>query len=233
MSEREGMTESHDCGGEAAAYVLGALEPYELEAFERHLEGCAVCRDEVEALRGVVDALPMAAPQHAAPRKLRRRLMRAVREEPKPGKAWGSAAWRGPLRATPRAVIGSLAAAAAVAGGVVAGIELTGGQATRVVQARVVGLSGSAQLRLAGGRAELIVHHLPPPPPDRIYEVWVKAPHGLPAPIGVLFSVTSSGSADVGLPSSLQGIKTVMVTPEPLGGSAHPTHSPVIIAQLT
>ena len=29
--------DSHDCGGDAAAYVLGALEPEEAEAFSRHL----------------------------------------------------------------------------------------------------------------------------------------------------------------------------------------------------
>jgi anti-sigma factor RsiW len=53
----------HDCGNEAAAYALGALEPAEAKAFARHMESCAVCRDEVAAFALVVDALPLAAPQ--------------------------------------------------------------------------------------------------------------------------------------------------------------------------
>ena len=80
------MSGTHDCGGDAAAYVLGALEPGEAEAFRAHMHECAVCRDEVEALGGVVQALPMAAPQYLAPRGLRRRVMReraaAQRETP-------------------------------------------------------------------------------------------------------------------------------------------------------
>ena len=54
---------THDCGGEAAAYALGALDAAHAREFLHHLEHCAVCRDEVEVLRGVVEALPMAAPQ--------------------------------------------------------------------------------------------------------------------------------------------------------------------------
>ncbi|MGI8572974.1 MAG: zf-HC2 domain-containing protein, partial [Solirubrobacteraceae bacterium] len=69
------------CGAEAAAYVLGALEPVEAEAFHRHLATCAICQDEVIALRGVVDALALAAPQRRPPPELRRRRMRAVRAE--------------------------------------------------------------------------------------------------------------------------------------------------------
>ena len=34
---------------DAAAYVLGSLEPSEDEAFRRHLAGCVLCRDEVAA----------------------------------------------------------------------------------------------------------------------------------------------------------------------------------------
>jgi Anti-sigma-K factor rskA/Putative zinc-finger len=45
MSEREPMSETPECGGDAAAYVLGALEPHEVEAFRAHMQECAVCRD--------------------------------------------------------------------------------------------------------------------------------------------------------------------------------------------
>lgn len=38
---------------ESGAYVLGALPPAERTAFEAHLAGCALCRDEVADLAGI------------------------------------------------------------------------------------------------------------------------------------------------------------------------------------
>src|SRR5581483_5042708 len=103
----------------------------------------------------------------------------------------------------------------------------------RLIHAQVTGASGSAQLRLTSGRGELIVRHFSPPPAGHVYEVWLKAPGANPVPASVLFTVGSGGSADVGLPQSLRGISQVMVTPEPRGGSPAPTHSPVIVAQVS
>src|ERR1700690_2062731 len=93
----------HDCGNEAAAYALGALEPAEAEAFARHMESCAVCRAEVGAFALVVDALPLAAPQHEAPGALRRRVLREARAQPPPHAAATRPrrAWPG-LAAVPR-----------------------------------------------------------------------------------------------------------------------------------
>lgn len=234
MSEGENMSGTHDCGGDAAAYVLGALEPSEAEAFRKHLNECAVCRDEVEALRGVVQALPMAPPQHSAPPQLRRRIMQAVREE----RSARTARRRWPRVAArwPGARIGPAAATAAailIVAIVVAVSVSGGGGAGRLITARVAGIAGSAQLRVANGRGELIVRRLSAPPRGKVYEVWLKAANAAPTPASVLFSVNSSGSADVGLPDSLRGVSQVMVTAEPSGGSKVPTESPVIVASLT
>ncbi len=49
-----------DCGEDVAAYVLGALEPDEAEAFRRHIADCAECREEVAAFEQVTEALPPA-----------------------------------------------------------------------------------------------------------------------------------------------------------------------------
>lgn len=228
MNGRVEMSETHDCAGEVAAYALGALEPAEAEAFRQHLEQCAICRDELEALTGVVRALPMGAPQLTPPRRLRRTVLRGIRREPKP-----STRRRGIARSRPRVVLAALGVAliAAVA---VLGVELSGGGSpNRVIQAQITGVSGSAQLRLSGHRGELIVRHLTPPPSGHVYEVWLKAPGANPVPASVLFTVNSSGGADVGIPADLRGISMVMVTPEPRGGSPAPTHLPVISASLT
>ncbi len=76
-------TQDHDCGTDVAAYALHALDPGEADTFERHLEQCAICRDELIAFRSVVDALPMTVPAAAAPRKLKRHVMAAIAAEPK------------------------------------------------------------------------------------------------------------------------------------------------------
>jgi anti-sigma-K factor RskA len=115
---------------------------------------------------------------------------------------------------------------------VVTGIELSAGAAATVFQARVTGVSGSAQLRVTGERGELVVHHLTPPGHHRVYEIWLQSGAAAPVPASVLFPVNSSGNANVGIPERLHGVTAVMVTSEPAGGSPKPTHAPVIVARL-
>ena len=231
MSGRERMPATHDCTGDAAAYALGALEHCEAEAFKRHLESCAVCRDELAALEEVVNALPMASPQHPAPRRLRRQVLRGVRDKTKPARTVRLG--RARLRPPRARAMGFAGACTAIALAVLVGLDLSGGSGVRVIPARVAGISGIAQLRLSDNRGELIVRNLSPPPPGDIYELWVKRPRRTPAPVNVLFSVTTTGAAEIGLPLKLNGIKEILVTPEPKGGSPRPTHRPVIVAPLT
>jgi hypothetical protein len=103
---------------------------------------------------------------------------------------------------------------------------------TQIYRAQVIGSTGSAEVRVSGGRAELVVHRLPPPPAGEIYEVWLARPHRALQPTSALFSVTASGEGDVDVPGNLHGVTGIMVTPEPAGGSNVPTHPAVIRAQL-
>jgi anti-sigma-K factor RskA len=233
MTDGERMSGSDECG-DAAAYVLGALEPQELEVFRAHLEQCTICRDEVEQFTVVVGALPTAVPQYRASRGLRRRLMREVRHEPRaaPTRQTRSAGWSpAALGRRGWAAAGAFSTVAAAA--VVAVLALGSGAATSVFQAQVSGVAGSAQVRVTNGHAELVVRHMTPPGHRHVYEVWLQqSGKSSPVPASVLFAVSANGDADVGLPSKLQGVSAVLVTPEPLGGSPAPTHSPVIVAKL-
>jgi len=222
---------THDCGADAAAYALGALDPAAAEAFRAHLETCIVCRDELAAFQQVVSVLPMGAVRHSAPRRLKRNLMRAVHEEPKQApqgtrprrRRWLS--WSFAPR--PAAALGLLLVVI-VAG--LGGLELAsnGGPGTRVIPASV----GVAELRLTGDRGELIVNRLPAPRPGHIYEVWLQRAHHSPVPTSALFSVTAAGTGDVDVPGSLSGVSRVLVTQEPAGGSRVPTTAPVIVAPV-
>jgi len=226
------MSQQHDCGGDAAAYVLGALEKSEVAGFERHMADCVVCRDEVATLQLVADALPMAAPQYEVPKELRRSVISAVRAEPRASAAAPARrAWAWPRLMVARPAFGLAAAAALVVVALGAGalIGSGGSSGTRVIRASV----GDATIRLSGAHGELIVNKLGAPPPGRIYEVWLKRPGQPPAPTSTLFSVTRGGQSDVGLPGNLHGVSAVLVTAERDGGSQVPTSQPVIVAPLT
>jgi anti-sigma-K factor RskA len=232
MTDEERMSGSHECG-DAAAYVLGALDPQELEAFRAHLEQCTICRDEVAEFGLVMEALPIGVPQQRVSRSMRRRLMREVRSEPRaagrPARravAWSPAA----LGRRGWAAAGAFSTVAVAA--VVAVLTLGSGAATSVFQAQVSGIAGSAQVRVTNGRAELVVRHMTSPGRRHVYEVWLESGNSKPVPASVLFGVSAGGNATVGLPAELHGVSAVLVTQEPLGGSPAPTHAPVIIAKL-
>jgi anti-sigma-K factor RskA len=228
------------CGDNAAPYVLGALPEGEREAFRGHLESCVICREEVAALRVVASALPAIAPQLSAPQELKRSVMANVREEARHDEQLGRAssgartrAVRRPVLAWPRwrPLIASGGLAAVVA---VVAIVLSsggGGAGARVIRAEVIPRGASASLHVSDGHAQLDISGMPQTSPQRVYEVWVKRA-GAPQPTDALFTVTTSGDATVGVPGSVDGVKAVLVTSEPLGGSEAPTTSPVIVASL-
>jgi anti-sigma factor RsiW len=248
-------TDGHDAFYEdAAAYVLGALTDEEHGRFTVHLEGCGACREEVARLQVAADALPLAAPQLPAPPELRQRVMLAVgggagerdtgeapearfmpadAAEPRVGRprraraSWG--ARRSPRRWSLGAT-GALAAAAIVLA-LIALVGSGGGASSRVVRAQVLAHGATASLRVSGSRAELLVNGMPQVPARRTYQVWVER-GGAPQPTDALFSVSGSGGATVAVPGGIAGVKAVLVTAEPLGGSRTPTLPVLIDARL-
>jgi anti-sigma-K factor RskA len=229
--------------GDAAAYVLGALEPHEVEPFRHHLASCAICRDEVAALQIVADMLPNAVSPTEVPRGLRKRVLATVYDEAELFESAGATRRRPTVRLkTSRAPIlrpwTVLGATALVAVGILVGAFAIGGLGssgtqTRVIQATVPSTAAltTAELRLRGDRAELVVAGMAPPPAGEIYEVWVQRGAQTDR-TDALFAPTTNGSADVDVPGSIKGVGAVMVTAEPSGGTDHPTTDPVIRASL-
>lgn len=233
MGDENQLFNPEGCGADAAAYALGALEPAEAEAFERHLEQCFVCAEDLDTFERVTGALAMSTPQHPMPSDVRRRVIDSIRTEPRPTlpiRRGGSWFPRSILPRVRHTAIGTAIAAAVIA---IVMLLSEAPSDVRVVAASVRASSGSAQVRLAGGRAELIVRHFRPPPAGMIYEVWQKRTGRPLTPTGVLFSVTAQGTGDIGLPGQIRGVSEILVTPEPAGGSPAPTHQPVIDARLS
>jgi Anti-sigma-K factor rskA len=171
---------------------------------------------------------------------LRERIMTIVRAEAELLRAARAAA-APPRFARRRArFLQGLTAAVAFGAGVLLGALAinTGSQppTTRVITAQLPSSPRTARavLRQVGSHAELLVFSLPQPPRGKIYEIWLApAPEGAaPLPTNALFGVTHRGSASVNVPGSLSGVRQVLVTAEPLGGSPHPTSSPIIVAKL-
>jgi hypothetical protein len=231
MSSRGPDLDCEECVN-AAPYVLGALEDH--ERFREHLAACASCRAEVAELQLAANLLPEAVSPAVASDELRERVLATVRSEAELLQAAGHraddpprlAGLQRPRRLSPFAVGVALAAAVAV----LVAIALGGGSAARerVTPALIAPPGARASLRLLGGRGELVVSGMPQPPAGKIYELWLNRGAGSPQPTDALFGVTSRGSCSVGVPSNLHGVKEVLVTSEPLGGSSHPTSAPIL-----
>jgi hypothetical protein len=198
----------------------------------------------VHDLQVAADALPVSVPLVSPPAALKERIMSVVRSEaellaaagdradvPAPAPARSAGRRRGRFAGAwlKRPAFALAAAALVLAGGVAAGIALTG-EDTRTVVADTRPPEADVRLEIGDDGATLIARDMPPPPRGRIYQVWLKRPGRDPEPTSVLWSTRADGSAEVAVPGSLEGIEAVLVTDEPEGGSEEPSRPPVISA---
>jgi hypothetical protein len=223
-----------DCGqhADAASYVLGALDAP--ETYREHLAACTTCQEEVAELQAVVDTLPTTVSPERVPRALVQRVLATARSEAELLHAAGPEADRPPRRANRwrsrpmrLAIAGAIAACAAAAAIV---IDSGSSPHERVISAQIAtSIRGAhASLYQSDNRSNLVVSGMPQPALGKIYEVWLNRGGPWPQPTDALFSVTNRGSGSVGVPENLHGVKEVMVTSEPLGGSTRPTSAPLI-----
>jgi hypothetical protein len=231
---------------DAASYVLGAMPDGEWEHYEAHAAECRVCTAKIAELSFFSDALLSAVPQLDAPPEVRSRVMSVVRAESELLLAAGPMADR-PIRPQParrfsllrlRPWPAAVLAASLLALGIGGGAVLTGGTGDGSTAARSIACATapggtSCRMRVSGDNAKLVVAGLKAPPEGRIYQVWLNRDNGTaPEPTEALFSVRK-GRASVDVPGDLKGVKQVLVTDEPLGGSEVPTRQPVIAASMS
>lgn len=224
------------------AWLLGALPEDEAASFAAHLRECPVCQEDDLSLQVAADALPASAPPLPAPPELKARIMAVVEREAQLLAAAGSEADRPQPAPRRRWRIGGLslrpglalaATCALLLGGVGA---LVGERAlkddVRTVPATLSSERAStgarAELRISEGGATLVGTKLPAPPKGRVYEVWLDRGGRNPEPTSALFSTRRDGSASVSVPGSLKGVREVLVTDEPEGGSSVPTREPLL-----
>jgi hypothetical protein len=228
---------------EVGAYLLDALPEPERQAFERHLQDCAACREEVERLRPAADALPRSVEPLAPPPRLKASLMEAVRAEaataPVPRRTRPSLRERlggiGSLRPT----LAWASASFLLAVGLLTGYgvsELLSGDATRTVaasadRARAPGAAGTLSMAGDGEDGAILrVQGLRDPGRGRVFQAWIER-DGVVVPEPT-FEVGPGGSGAVAVPEDMRGARAVMVTREPRGGSRKPSESPILTVRL-
>jgi anti-sigma-K factor RskA len=77
------MTVHEQFAEDLALYALGSLDGAERHALEKHLDGCASCRREIEQLRGDLSLLALTTAGPKPPARARQRLMSAIADEPR------------------------------------------------------------------------------------------------------------------------------------------------------
>lgn len=203
---RMARTEIHDL---AAAYALDALDPEDRWTYERHLDTCERCREEVAALRDSATELAYAAEGPEPPPELRERIMAAARNEPRTAKVV-------PLRR--RWLFPATAGAAVAAACAAVGLGLWANSLRDGPPQRVVAIQGApGNLIVSGDRATLVVC-LDEAPSTRTYEAWVIEAQR-PRPAGIF----PGGCSSVPLDEPVKPGDVVAVTLEPAGGSEQPT----------
>lgn len=202
-----------------AAYVLGALDRQEAETFERHLEGCERCQEEMRWLEPAVHALPESIERQEPPKQLRQSLMAEVRADARPTERPARARSR---RWILKPAVGFAVVALLVAG--VVGYEVgrdggdEGGGASTIVR-EINGMTVKMIQEGEGGKLELA--GVPQPPVDKVFEAWVER-NGEVEAVPALIVPDRHGHAETTI-ADMEGVEAVMITVEPRGGSETPT----------
>jgi anti-sigma-K factor RskA len=152
------QNEIHDL---TAAYALDALDPEDRWTYERHLDTCQRCREEVVTLRETASELAYAAEGPEPPAELRERILAAARTEPRNATVV-------PIRR--RWLLPATAVAAAAAACAAVGLGLWANSLRD--QPRVVAMEGGGSLVISGDQAKLVAC-VKDPPAGKAYEAWV------------------------------------------------------------
>ena len=209
---RMAQSDIHD---QAAAYALDALDPEDRWTYERHLDTCDRCRDEVATLREIAGELAYGADGPEPAPELRERILDAAKAEPRTATVV-------PMRR--RWLFPATAAAAVAAACAAVGLGLWA-NSLRDTQ-RVVAMDGGGSLIVEGDQATLVAC-VDEPPAGKAYEAWV-IEDDRPRPAGLF----AGGCRHVPLDEPVEPGNTVAVTLEDAEGSDRPTSDILMSADV-
>lgn len=224
----------------SGAYAVDALDDAERAAFERHLAECADCRAEVASLRETAGLIAETIATEPPP-ELRDRVLAGIRTvRPLPPEVPAPVVPR--RRRSPRLLLAAAAAAVIVGGGgVVAWQQPWSDDTSQVSFAQQVlrasdakstsldfpgGASATVTHSDSLGRAVIVTEDMPPPPPGKVYELWLDQPGEGMVPAG-LMPVASDQT--LLLTGDAATATRAGITVEPAGGSQEPSTEPIAL----
>lgn len=231
------------------AYAADALAGAELARFERHLDRCSSCAEEVRELRETAARMGLAS-TIAPPAAMRQQVLRAAnrtRQLPPFGRGTlmpGAPRQRARLRRPLTAVAVTAMAAAIVvlaflqaatqhslqraqsANQAIAAV-LTAPDARIETRGTTVGGTVTAVISPRDHEAVITASGLPAAPASRVYQLWVISISG--ARSAGLMPGISVGVTPPVLAAGLQPGDRLGITIEPAGGTARPTTTPVVL----
>ena len=242
----------------SGAYALDALEPAQAAAFERHLQSCGPCRDELRTFNAAVAAM---ADDAAAgpPARLRNSVLAAISEaRPLPPLLPAESSddelaivvpleSRRARRATTWLVIAAAVLSVAMTGAVWRSVGLqsqvselataaadlnavlTAPDAQTVAGTAGAGSRATVVMSKSQGRAVLVTEGMPPPPTGSTYQVWYVGAGGSASSAGFVPPTANAATVLTGNPATAVAIG---VTLEPEGGSPQPTTPPLMVMEL-
>jgi anti-sigma-K factor RskA len=242
--------QSHDLHLLTGVYAVDALTGDELDEFEKHLEQCPTCAEEVRGLREAAARLGLAT-AIAPPPSMREQVLDATKRvrqlPPSGGRLITAADGRRPrrrlIRRLPRPIAVTVMAAAIVALAVLqigTRHQLDQAQTKNQTIASVLAAS-DAQIELSsstvGGTMTAVVSKrdreavvtasgMPTPSGARVYQLWVM--RGTTARSVGLLPGSSTGATSPVLAADVQPGDQLAVTIEPAGGTRQPTTNPIV-----
>ncbi|WP_405619909.1 anti-sigma factor domain-containing protein [Streptomyces sp. NBC_01508] len=235
------------------AYALHALAPDERAEFERHLEVCPACAQEVRELAATTTRLGLAAAVTPPP-ELKALVMRRIateRQEPpkvtRESRGTGGGGAKG--RALSRFALAACLAAAAGFGGIAVWQQQEAQDARAQAQTSqrqsealaAVLAAPDAKIRTGGltdgatgtvvvsrdrDKAAFIASGMPKPPSGKVYQLWFND-DGTMRDAGLMDPSATSDS--VLMAGSVGAASGMGITVEPAGGSAQPTSDPLAL----
>jgi anti-sigma-K factor RskA len=245
--------QGHDLHLLTGAYAADAVTGAELAEFERHLERCASCAEEVRGLRETTAKLGMTT-AIAPPPWMREQVLAATSRTRQLGPATGEVIplharrarvgglRRGMTRPASLVAMSALAAAVVVlavfqvntrdqlhqaqAGATAVAAVLAAPDASFDSSRTSVGGTVTAVVSARAREAVITTDGMPSPGPGKTYQLWVIGANG-PRSAGLMSGGTASATSPV-LAADVHAGDSLAITVEPAGGSARPTTTPVV-----
>ena len=226
------------------AYVLGALGAEETSALKVHLQTCGTCQAELSRYQQISDGLLTALPPRLPPPNIRRSLVTRLNEKKAP--PWPRTIW------SFRQIAFGLVALSLLATNLLAFMQIRDlrqqhqqlaaeiekqhtilgmlAANTEIHPVNGDGFSGNLLLDREKNLAYLLTWNLPPPPGDRVYQIWLIDPNGEETAAALFRPEFDRPFTSAALSTSRTFVEFVgiKVTIEPAGGSEKPTGEQIL-----